>query len=102
MRLPARRATAASTALAGALAVLAGLAGPAGAAACTGPGPSTVRADINGDGRADAVVTEYGRGQLAGGVHVLYGTSKGLTADASGTAPNDQFLTQDTKGVPGS
>lgn len=56
--------------------------------------------DINGDGRGDLVVTEYGRTRLQGGIHVFYGTSAGLTADAVGSAPGDQFLTQDSPGVP--
>jgi CSLREA domain-containing protein len=57
--------------------------------------------DINGDGHADGVVGEPGRDNFAGGVHVLYGTDNALTADASGTALNDQLLTQNSPGVPG-
>jgi hypothetical protein len=91
------RNSAAAAALVCALGTLTGLAGSADAASCT----SGLRGDLNGDGHADAVVTEYGRTRLKGGVHVLYGTSKGLTGDASGTAPDDQFLTEDSPGVPG-
>src|SRR5262245_61333547 len=72
-------------------------ASPAAALACATPGHS----DINGDGHADAVVGEPGRDNFAGGIHVLYGTDSGLTADASGTALNDQLLTQNSPGVPG-
>ncbi len=71
-------------------------AAPAHAAGCAKAGPG----DINGDGFGDLVVTEYGRTRLQGGIHVLYGTASGLTADARGTAPDDQFLTQDSPGVP--
>ena len=91
-----RRTLAIATATAGALAVLAGVAAPAQAASCSKPG----RDDINGDGFADAVVTEYGAGRLAGRVHVFYGTPDGLTAKATGTAPDDRIFSQNTKGVP--
>jgi hypothetical protein len=91
------RVAAAAAAVACALGALTGLAQPASAAGCA----TALRGDLNGDGHADAVVTEYGRTRLQGGIHVLYGTAKGLTADASGTAPDDQFLTQDSPGVPG-
>ena len=72
-------------------------ASPAAALTCPTPGHS----DINGDGHADAVVGEPGRDNFAGALHVLYGTDAGLTADASGTALNDQLLTQNSSGVPG-
>ncbi|MGQ0630648.1 MAG: FG-GAP repeat protein [Sporichthyaceae bacterium] len=65
---------------------------------CTGPAGGTVAGDINGDGHGDIVTTEYGRTRLRGGIHVLYGTPTGLTADPAGTAPGDQFLTQDSLG----
>lgn len=93
-----------------ALAVLALLAGtelpsatasttaPALPPGCTGPAAGKVTGDINGDGHGDIVVTEYGRTRLQGGIHVLYGTPSGLTADPAGTAPGDQFLTQDSLG----
>src|SRR5499426_153297 len=80
-----------------AAAFVAVLASPAAALACPTPGHS----DINGDGHADAVVGEPGRDNFAGGIHVLYGKDGGLTADASGTALNDQLLTQNSPGVPG-
>ncbi|MQA02424.1 MAG: hypothetical protein GEV07_06765 [Streptosporangiales bacterium] len=95
-------ATAALGALACAAAVLVGLATPAAAAACPPSDPATGNAlagDFNGDGHADAVVGEPGRGGSSGGVHVLYGTADGLTADAVGSAPDDQVFTQDTAGV---
>src|SRR4051812_15425546 len=75
-----------------------GVAAPAHAAGCATAGAG----DINGDGFGDLVVTEYGRTRLQGGIHVLYGTAAGLTADPRGTAPDDQFLTQDSPGVPDS
>jgi hypothetical protein len=68
----------------------------AAAAQCAAAHPG----DINGDGFGDLVVTEYGRTRLQGGIHVFYGTAGGLTADPAGTAPDDQFLTQDSPGVP--
>lgn len=66
------------------------------AAACS----TAAQGDINGDGRGDLVVTEYGRSHLQGGIHVFYGAASGLAADPAGTAPGDQFLTQDSPGVP--
>lgn len=79
-------------------ALLVGLAAPAAAAACT---DTAVPGDFNGDGHADAAIGEPGLGGASGGVHVLYGTADGLTADAQGTAPGDQLFTQDTTGVVG-
>ena len=104
MRTAARTTTTALTALTALLAASLLAASPAAAAACSDPGSrSNIDTDdINGDGFADTVVTEYGRDRLAGGVHVLYGTADGLTADAAGTAPDDQFVTQSSRGVPGS
>src|SRR5262245_58487890 len=81
-----------ATALTALLAGSALIALPASAAGCA----ETVAGDLNGDGFADAVVTEYGRSRLAGAIHVLYGTAKGLTADPSGSAPDDQVLHKDT------
>jgi hypothetical protein len=53
--------------------------------------------DFNGDGFSDIAigVPEEDVGTIvdAGGVHVLYGTAEGLTADA------DQFWTQDAPGI---
>ena len=71
---------------------------PAAAATCS----SSVRGDVNGDGHAELAVGEPGNHNGAGAVHVLYGTGAGLVADASGTARNDQYVDQDTTGVPGS
>lgn len=82
-----------------AAALLVGLATPAAAAACSPQ--DAVPGDFNGDGHADAAVGEPGRGGASGGVHVLYGTADGLTADADGTAPDDQLFTQDTPGIVG-
>ncbi len=96
------RAGAVGTALAAALATLTGVAAPVATAETAATGCSTaLRGDINGDGHADTVVTEYGRTRLEGGIHVLYGTSKGLTASPQGSAPDDQFLTQESPGIPG-
>jgi hypothetical protein len=61
-------------------------ASPAAAASCT----AGVASDFNGDGHADVAVAEPSVGDR---VHVIYGTAHGLTADASGSAPNDQVLT---------
>lgn len=82
--------------------VLSGLLGwastPAGAAiTCT----SGVPGDVNGDGHAEAVVSEPFNANSSGAVHVFYGTAGGLVADASGSARDDQYFTQDTPGVPG-
>jgi FG-GAP repeat protein len=66
-----------------------------------GPPPPPVRSDFNGDGFADLAVGVYIEdvGSLvdAGAVNVLYGSAAGLQA----TAPDDQFFTQDTPGMPG-
>ncbi|WP_019877320.1 FG-GAP-like repeat-containing protein [Sporichthya polymorpha] len=78
-----------------------GAAGPVTApAACRGAAGDTLAGDLNGDGFGDIVVTEYGRTRLQGGIHVYYGTANGLTAEPAGTAPDDEFLTQDSPGVP--
>jgi FG-GAP repeat len=71
------------------LAVVSG-ASPAAAASCAGTAPS----DFNGDGISDAAISEdYPVTARAGVVHVIYGTRQGLSADASGTALDDQILT---------
>src|SRR3712207_5979218 len=70
---------------------------PAAAAACT----SAVAGDVNGDGHAEAVVGEPFNGRASGAVHVFYGQQAGLVVDATGTARNDQYFTQNTAGVPG-
>jgi hypothetical protein len=89
-----------STAAVAALFTLAALTGPlsdpARAAGCAAARPG----DINGDGFSDLVVTEYGRTRLQGGIHVFYGSAAGLSADPTGTTPDDQLLTQDSDGVP--
>lgn len=74
-------------------------AGPAGQAAlrCT----SGVPGDVNGDGYAEAAVGEPGDAGQRGSVHVAYGQRSGLTFDARGTALDDQYLSQDSPGVPG-
>ncbi len=58
----------------------------ASAATCA----STVPSDFNGDGIADAAITER-----SGAVHVIYGTRSGLTAGPSGTALDDQLFAGD-------
>jgi FG-GAP repeat len=71
------------------LAVLSG-ASPAAAATCVGTAPS----DFNGDGISDAAIGEYFfNSTRAGVVHVIYGTRDGLSANASGSALDDQILT---------
>jgi hypothetical protein len=56
--------------------------------------------DVNGDGKADAVVgavsEDLGYDQNAGMLHVLYGRSTGITSYG------DKAIHQDTYGVPGS
>ncbi len=74
---------------------------------CARPGPN----DINGDGHADAVVgadlsTDGSGGQVdtygeAGGIHVFYGSSGGLTADGADGRPDDQVFGRGSPGVPG-
>lgn len=73
------------------------LASPASAAVCT----SGVEGDVNGDGRAEVAVSEAGRSFGEGAVHVFYGRTKGLTASASGTALDDQYIDQGSPGVAG-
>jgi hypothetical protein len=62
---------------------------------------SGVAGDVNGDGHAEVAVGEPGNANVAGAVHLFYGTMDGIVADPSGTALNDQYLSQDTPGVPG-
>lgn len=70
--------------------------GAAAAASCPGaPG------DVNGDGYAEVVVGEEGNHSSAGAVHVFYGGPNGLVTGAAGKARDDQYLTQSTKGIPG-
>ena len=70
---------------------------PASAATCT----SGVAGDVNGDGYAEVAVSEAGRRDGKGAVHVFYGRAKGLAVSASGTALDDQYLDQEEPGVPG-
>jgi FG-GAP repeat protein len=57
--------------------------------------------DFNGDGYADlaveALYEDIGTVPDAGAVNVLYGSATGMQADA----PDDQFWSQDSDGVPG-
>ncbi|MCW2789884.1 MAG: hypothetical protein JWP56_2187, partial [Aeromicrobium sp.] len=69
----------------------------ASAAVCT----SGVPGDVNGDGYAEVAVSETGRPDDQGAVHVFYGRPTGLAANGSGTALDDQYLDQDQPGVPG-
>ncbi|HEY1485697.1 MAG TPA: FG-GAP-like repeat-containing protein, partial [Micromonosporaceae bacterium] len=73
----------------------------AAATTCHGAAPS----DFNGDGISDAVIGEPDiddSGNSNGGrVHVVFGTRAGLTADASGSALNDQILAPSTPGIGG-
>ena len=70
---------------------------PAAALVCG----SGVPGDVNGDGFAEVVVGEPGNSNNRGAVHVFYGQEAGLALNATGTALDDQYLTQDTAGVPG-
>ncbi len=54
---------------------------------------STVWSDFNGDGRDDLAIGVPGEDSFAGAVHVLYGSSSGLTTGGS------QFWSQDASGV---
>lgn len=68
----------------------------AAAVSCT-----TVPGDVNGDGYAEVAVGEPGNSRNAGAVHVLYGSPTGVVTNAKGTALDDQYFTQSTRGVPG-
>jgi hypothetical protein len=57
--------------------------------------------DVNGDGHAELAVGEPGSNDASGAVHVFYGHRTGLVAKATGTARDDQYLSQNTPGVPG-
>jgi hypothetical protein len=70
---------------------------PASALTCA----SGVEGDVNGDGHAEVAVSEAGRSYGKGAVHIFYGRTSGLTAAASGTALDDQYLDQETAGVVG-
>jgi hypothetical protein len=62
-------------------------------------GDSVSAGDVNGDGYKDLAIGAYGEAigsvSYAGGVHVLYGRSSGLTGTGS------QFFDRGTAGVPG-
>ncbi len=62
---------------------------------------SGVPGDVNGDGFAEVAVGEPGNAKGRGSVHVFYGQRSGLVTNATGSARNDHYLTQDTRGVPG-
>ena len=91
------RTLAAGSALALLSASLTGTPATAAAILCT----SGVTGDVNGDGQAEVAVGEPGNANGAGAVHLFYGTPEGIVTDASGSALNDQYLSQDTPGVPG-
>jgi hypothetical protein len=91
------RALAAGFALALLSATLTGAPAAAAPVLCT----SGVTGDVNGDGQAEVAVGEPGNASGAGAVHLFYGTPDGIVADPTGTALNDQYLSQDTPGVPG-
>lgn len=74
---------------------------PTKAAAAATACSSAVPGDVNGDGYAEVAVGEPGNARLRGSVHLFYGGPRGLVVDASGSARNDDYLTQDTPGVPG-
>jgi hypothetical protein len=74
---------------------------PPGAQAAVLRCSSEVPGDVNGDGYAEVAIGEPGSSRLRGSLHVFYGQRSGLAVDASGSAPDDQYLTQDTPGVPG-
>ncbi len=82
-------ALAAAAVLAGTgIAVSTGIA-PAAASSCAGTAPS----DFNGDGISDAAIGQPDPfNSHAGFVHIIYGTRSGLTANAHGTALDDQLL----------
>ena len=71
---------------------------PAWAAGCS-PG---VPGDVNGDGYAEAAVSEFGyAGRFRGAVHVFYGSAAGVRVSPARSALDDQYLDQDSPGVPG-
>ena len=66
-------------------------------------GTSLVAGDFNGDGYHDLAIgvpgESIGSVDRAGAVNVIFGSSSGLRATASGTTPNDQFWHQGKPGV---
>ena len=85
------------TAAVGAVSPLSGQTAVRAAPRCT----SGVPGDVNGDGFAEVAVGEPGNDKGRGSVHLFYGSRRGLVVDATGSSRNDQYLTQDTSGVPG-
>lgn len=85
--------------------------GAASVSALADPGVSPSRAasscnsgvpgDVNGDGFAEVAVGERGNENGRGSVHLFYGQPSGLVFDAVGSALDDQYLSQDSPGVPG-
>ena len=63
---------------------------------------TTVPGDVNGDGLAEVAVGESGNHVGAGAVHLFYGHKSGLVTENTGSARNDQYFTQNSRGVPGS
>ena len=96
--LRSRSALTAAAVLLGTAGLVGATAQPAAAVGCT----SVVPHDVNGDGHAEVAVGEPGSKDASGAVHVFYGHRTGLVAKATGTARDDQYLSQNTPGVPGS
>ncbi len=86
--MKSRMLAAAAVATLGLGLILVSPASPVFAATCKG-GTSS---DFNGDGISDAAIAEPDGPGGFGSVHILYGTRSGLTAGASGTAPDDQLI----------
>lgn len=99
MSLP-RRWGARTLAVAAALALIPAFSPSVAASAATGC-RTTVPGDVNGDGLAELAVGESGTNVGAGAVHVFYGHKAGLVT-STGSARNDQYLTQNSPGMPGS
>ena len=95
--LRSRTALTVAAVLLGAAGLVGATAQPAAAVGCT----SVVPHDVNGDGHAEVAVGEPGSKDASGAVHVFYGHHTGLVAKATGTARDDQYLSQHTPGVPG-
>lgn len=76
---------------------------PVEAAVRAGPRcASAAPGSVNNDGYAEVAVGEPGNSKGRGSVHVFYGhPKKGLAVDPAGSARNDVYLSQATRGVPG-